>query len=373
MTFKEKLLQNIFVTRSIASLITLLYNISRIFNLNFNNNNVLIISLHKLGDTVLTIPSVKLLNKYFKKEIYILCFETSKEIYKNYFNDLEYVTVKKDQILFGDRILNNQIIKEINKISPETIIDLTGSIASASVIFRIKVPNIIGINEDFYRGIYSKFIPIRKTPHLLDIYLDVVRSIAPDLVEDSVKEFPIQIKKEKQILIHPFAGWAAKEWSFNKFLLLYEKLIKQFECKFIFEKNRLKLDMIHELQKMNINYIETKTIEELKCELSNCSLLISNDSGPIHIASMLGVPTFGIYGPTHPAFHVPLGKFHRYINKSINCSPKGTKYCFTGGGRFCPTYDCMHQLTVEEVIQAVCNFINELNILTKIHPKQLFD
>jgi ADP-heptose:LPS heptosyltransferase len=275
------------------------------------------------------------------------------------------MTVKKNQILFGDRILNKQIIKKIKNLAPETIVDLTGSITSALVIFRTKVPNIIGINEDFYRGLYSKYIPIRKTPHLLDIYLDVVRSIAPDLVEDSVREFSIQIKREKQILIHPFAGWAAKEWSFNKFLLLYEKLIKEFECKFIFEKNILKFDLIYELQKMDIKYIETKTIEELKYELLNSSLLISNDSGPIHIASMLGVPTFGIYGPTHPAYHVPIGKYHRYVMKKINCSPQSSKYCFTYGGRFCPTYDCMNSLTLDEVSRTLDNFINELGILQK--------
>ena len=366
MTFKEKLLQNIFITRSIAALITFLFNISQFFNLNSKKtNNVLIISLHKIGDTVLTVPTVKLLRKYFNNKIYILCFETSKEIYNSEFYDLEYITVKKNQILFGDRILNKQIIKKIKNLSPEIIVDLTGSITSVLVIFRTKVPNIIGINEDFYRGLYSKFIPIRKTPHLLDIYLDVVRSIAPDLVEDSVREFPIQIKKEKQILIHPFAGWAAKEWSFNKFLLLYEKLINKFECKFVFEKNMLKFDLIHELQKMGINYVETKTIEELKYELSNSSLLISNDSGPIHIASMLGVPTFGIYGPTNPAYHVPLGKYHRHIMKRIKCSPQNSKYCFTYGGRFCPTYDCMNSLSLDEVSRTLDNFIFELGILPK--------
>lgn len=373
MTFKEKLLQNIFITRSIAALITFLFNISRLFNLNSkNNNSVLIISLHKIGDTVLTVPTVKLLNKYFNNKIYILCFEASKEIYKHIFNDLEYITVKKNQILFGDRILNKQIIKEIKNLSPETIVDLTGSITSALVIFKTKVSNIIGTNEDFYRGLYSKFIPIRKTPHLLDIYLDVVRSIAPDLVEDSVREFTIRIKKEKQILIHPFAGWAAKEWSFNKFLLLYEKLINKFECKFIFEKNMLKFDLIHELQKLGINYIETKTIEELKYELSNSSLLISNDSGPIHIASMLGVPTFGIYGPTHPVYHVPIGKYHRYVMKRIKCSPQNSKYCFTYGGRFCPTYDCMSNLSVDDVFRSVLSFVQELGIESKdfkIHKK----
>jgi heptosyltransferase-2 len=366
MTLKEKLLQNIFIVQIIASLITVINYVYRIFILNHSKNqSVLIISLHKLGDTVLTIPAIKLLLKQFNHKIFILCYKPSINLYQRVFNDLVYICVEENQISFKSRIIGNSVINKIKQISPSTIIDITGSITSASIIFKMKSKNIIGINEEFYRGLYTRFIPIRKNPHLIDIYLDVVQSLSPKNVEDSVREFPIKINREGDILIHPFAGWSAKEWNFNKFLDLYSKLEERYFVKFVFEKNKLATDIKLELNSLDINFIETEDIPELMNVLSNSSLFISNDSGPIHIASMMGVPTFGIYGPTNPNYHVPIGKYHRYINKIVKCSPKESKYCFTFGGRFCPTFDCMYLLDTEEVLTAVSEFINELGIYEK--------
>ena len=366
MTLKEKLLSKNYITNGIASLITQINYLNRVFNFNRNKSDaILVISLHKLGDTVLTIPTIKLLKDYFNKSFYILCSDSSAQIYKKIFNDLEYLIVSEDQTIFKGRILKRKVIKKIKNISPSTIVDLTGSITSAYLIFRLKSKNIVGINEEFYKGLYTKYVPIRKEPHLIDIYLDVIRMLSPELVEDSIIEFPIRIKQNGLILIHPFAGWAAKEWSFNNFLKLYDKLNSKYDVKFLFEKGRLKPDALSELKNMKVKYSETKDIKELLETLSNSSLLISNDSGPIHVASLIGIPTFGIYGPTHPDFHVPFGKYHRFINKEIKCSPKDTKYCFTFGGRFCPTYDCMHQLSAENVLGAVESFINDLGIFQR--------
>jgi heptosyltransferase-2 len=81
--------------------------------------------------------------------------------------------------------------------------------------------------------------------------------------------------------------------------------------------------------------------------------MISNDSGPLYIASLMGKPTFTIYGPTNPLFHLPLGSKHNYIRHLISCSPAETeKYCFTNAGRDgCPSFECMNQLKVDEVYE----------------------
>ena len=97
-----------------------------------------------------------------------------------------------------------------------------------------------------------------------------------------------------------------------------------------------------------------------------CSLLISNDSGPIYIANILNKPTFTIYGPTNPEFSLPYGKYHRMIQKKINCTPEpGKQYCYTKAGLYCPAYECMNQLRFEEVKDSVLKFISEIGIKTK--------
>jgi len=69
-------------------------------------------------------------------------------------------------------------------------------------------------------------------------------------------------------------------------------------------------------------------------ELRTCHLLATNDTGTMHLAAALGVPTVAIFGSTEPALTAPLGAGHRVIRRPVHCSP-----CFL---RECPIdYRCM--------------------------------
>ena len=61
---------------------------------------------------------------------------------------------------------------------------------------------------------------------------------------------------------------------------------------------------------------------ELISNIKKCSLIIGNDSGVIQIAASIGKPTFTIYGPTNPKFHLPLDneKYNRFSQHKINCT-----------------------------------------------------
>ena len=97
--------------------------------------------------------------------------------------------------------------------------------------------------------------------------------------------------------------------------------------------------------------------------VKGASLLISNDSGPIYLADYFGVPTLSIYGPTNPEFSMPLSKHHDFIQKKLNCSPKkNEQYCFTDGGYYCPSYECMNQLTVDEVYNLSSSILDKFGI-----------
>jgi len=83
-------------------------------------------------------------------------------------------------------------------------------------------------------------------------------------------------------------------------------------------------------------------------ELSRCRLLLTNDTGTMHLAAHLGVPTVAIFGSTEPALTGPLGAGHTVIRHQVACSP-----CFL---RTCPIdFRCMHRVSVDEVVKAVEN------------------
>jgi heptosyltransferase-2 len=202
---------------------------------------------------------------------------------------------------------------------------------------------------------------------LIDRYLDVVGTYNGKSRLDVKKEFPTKIKKIDKILVHPFAGWKAKEWNLRKFIDLTIMLSKSFDVELISPGNAISKDILEEVEKDNLKICITKSLNELKNKIKNCSLLVSNDSGPIYIANILGKATFSIYGPTNPNFSLPFGEYHSFIQKNIPCSPVDTQYCFTHAGLYCPSNECMQLLSVEEVYESLLTFINELNQKMNLH------
>jgi heptosyltransferase II len=85
---------------------------------------------------------------------------------------------------------------------------------------------------------------------------------------------------------------------------------------------------------------------ELAAQLRRCRLLLTNDTGTMHLAAFLGVPTVSIFGSTEPQLTRPIGEGHVVIRHHVECSP-----CFL---RKCPLdFRCMKAVTVEEVVREV--------------------
>ena len=190
-----------------------------------SNGNIIIISLHRLGDTVFTIPAVKrVYDHYSNEQVYILTFPDNKDIYNIVFKDESIIPLEQNDFIWGTRIALKNARKTLKNLHPKIIFDLTGNIASASLIAVSKAKEIVGMNTKYYKSIYDVFMPIRHKPHLIDRYLDVVRGYLPADENKIIKEFPSTFQTVGKILIHPFAGWKAKEWNLNKFIELAKLL-----------------------------------------------------------------------------------------------------------------------------------------------------
>ena len=85
------------------------------------------------------------------------------------------------------------------------------------------------------------------------------------------------------------------------------------------------------------------SLSELAAQLRRCRLLLTNDTGTMHLAAFLGVPTVAIFGSTEPQLTGPIGEGHVVIRHHVECSP-----CFL---RECPLdFRCMKAVTVEEAV-----------------------
>ena len=89
----------------------------------------------------------------------------------------------------------------------------------------------------------------------------------------------------------------------------------------------------------------TRSLAELGALLSRASVVVGADTGPVHLAAVLGVPTVALFGPKDPAIYAPRGPRVRVVWKQVWCSPCRLRRCGD------PV--CMTEMRLDEVLPAV--------------------
>ncbi len=98
------------------------------------------------------------------------------------------------------------------------------------------------------------------------------------------------------------------------------------------------------------NLVGRTTLSELIGALRGCDLLLSNDTGTMHLAALLGVPVVAVFGSTEPSWTRPMGRQHVIVREKVECSP-----CFL---RECPLdFRCMNSISSERVAGAVLGIL----------------
>ncbi len=333
---------------------TLMRIISKLLPL--RRESICVISLHKLGDSIFTFDAINSIKEFYKEKIFIICNESALPIYKLIFDEKNLVPFDKKYFHFGDRYIDSRGRILLRKLKPKVIIDLTGVMTSATLIFNSRAKEIIGFNRKIFRRIYDEYSEFNLGNHSSEIYTNAIKKVIP------IVEFENKIRtdnKSGRILIAPFAGWSSKEWSLYRYIELAKLLSKNNDVCLIFDQRKLDQILLEYMNAENITFKRTDSVSELIDEIKNCKMLIGNDSGPVHIAALLGKITFTIYGPTNPRFHLPRGDKHYFIQKKLPCTPKeNERLCFTDGGKDgCPSYECIHSLETLEVFEEIRKII----------------
>jgi heptosyltransferase II len=101
-----------------------------------------------------------------------------------------------------------------------------------------------------------------------------------------------------------------------------------------------------------VNRIGQTTLDQLIDELRQCRLLLTNDTGTMHLAALLGVPVVAVFGSTEPSLTGPLGNRHIILRHHVECSP-----CFL---RECPIdFRCMKAVSADEVAEAMLSMLGK--------------
>lgn len=126
--------------------------------------------------------------------------------------------------------------------------------------------------------------------------------------------------------------------------------------------------LIHELpdDPRVINTSGKLSLKELVSLYSECSLLISNDSGPLHLAFMAGLPTISFFGPETPAVYGPLGDNHHVFYLDLFCSP--CLNIFNSKLSRCQDNICLKDIKPDSVLKVIEkeNLLNQTKIFSQV-------
>jgi heptosyltransferase-2 len=150
----------------------------------------------------------------------------------------------------------------------------------------------------------------------------------------------------------------AKCWPAERFAALADRLIEAFDAHIVLvgaapERETAQAVADGMLHRGAINLAGETTMTELVGLLDACHLLVSNDTGPAHIAAALGRPTLTIFGPTNEFETAPTGRFSELIRADgIECAR-----CMH---RDCPIdHRCMTQISAEQVFDRARALLEE--------------
>lgn len=148
----------------------------------------------------------------------------------------------------------------------------------------------------------------------------------------------------------------AKRWLPERFAQVAQKIAEQHSVKWILfgtsADSAVAQQIAATLGDHCINRVGKTTLDQLIAELAKCRLLLTNDTGTMHLAAFLGVPVVAIFGSTDPALTAPLGRTQIVLRHHVECSP-----CFL---RDCPIdFRCMKSVDVEPVRNAINSLLND--------------
>lgn len=153
---------------------------------------------------------------------------------------------------------------------------------------------------------------------------------------------------EIQIVLNAPTRWPSKRWPQEKFAELGDLLASRLGARIILTGGRADVAIVEEIASLMVArpvVLAGKTsLKELCSLVKHVDLMVTCDSGPMHIAAAMGTPTVTLFGPTDPLRTGPYGMGHRVLQQRMDCIP-----CFK---RSCPENRCLREIPVQQVFCA---------------------
>ena len=336
--------------------------------------NILIRGTNWIGDAVMTMPAVAAVRKTFPDaRISILAKPWVAEVYR-LSSALDEVILFQSPGVHGGIRGKIRLARELKSMGFDVAILLQNAIEAAIIARLAGIPVRAGYNTDG-RGLLlthsvRRTEAIRKV-HQTGYYLEMVQSLGCQSAGADVRLRPGRdydvlaegifdacgIGREGVFVgIGPGATYGpAKRWFPERFAAVADRIIDDYSARVIvFGSNddRESADKVQQYARNTLINLAGKTnLKETIAMMARCNLIISNDSGLMHVAGALNIPTVAIFGSTNPVATSPVGDKSVVVYKEASCSPCLKKTCPTD-------FRCMDAISVDDVYDIATLLLN---------------
>jgi heptosyltransferase-2 len=339
-------------------------------------NKILIRAVNWVGDAVISIPAMREVRRLFPKaHISLLASPWVSPIY----SEAEFV----DEILEYDKRGIHRGVAGLARLTAELrrrrfdmAILLQNAFEAAFIAFCARIPIRAGYARDGRRPLLThacKIDPGVRQTHQVYYYLGILSGmglLAPRLWEQNSPQMPISIGIKRSdldaaaallrsngireddivVAINPGAFYGeAKRWFTDRYAAVADALADRYGARIVILGASSDLETARRVAANMASrpaiLAGQTTLGQLMGLIKGADLLITNDSGPMHLAAALDVPQLAIFGSTSEVATGPLNPNAAVIKHQVDCNP-----CFL---RKCPTdFRCMKGVTVSQVLDA---------------------
>jgi heptosyltransferase-3 len=335
------------------------------------NERFLVVRTDRIGDLVLSTPVPEAIKSHYPESLITM-------LVSPYAADVIKGNPNIDEVIVDDAGDQNKrikgfyvLLKEIRRRKFDVAILLKPTLRLSVLLFLAGVKHRIGTGFRFYQILFNQKVYMHRKvnlKHEVEYNLEMLNPlgiisqrimpkiyVAPqekELVRNIFNEFKIT-PEDTVVVIHPGSGNSSLNLPAKRFAEVADGLVEKMNAKIIFtgsDKEKNLLDSIkNKMQYESINLAGRTSIPQLTAVLQKCDVLISNSTGPMHLAAASGTPTVAIFCPIFSAGPIrwgPYGEGHQVILPPV-------PVCFECKPKSCPHYDCMKKIKADQIISRV--------------------
>ncbi|MCK5083465.1 MAG: lipopolysaccharide heptosyltransferase II [Candidatus Omnitrophica bacterium] len=329
---------------------------------------ILVVNVNWLGDVIFSSPIFKALKEAYP-EAHISCLAVPRV--KDVLESIPYV----DEIIVYDEkdrhwhpLAKLGLIWKLRCRHFDVAFLLHRSLTRALMVFFAGIPQRVGYDaKGRGRFLTHQTEPLEGQVHRSNYYLNIFESygvkindrqcqlkVLPETEEDVKKVLrSIGIPEDDLVIIvNPGGNWDLKRWSPSSYAHLVAGLVERSNTTVIITGAKKDVSLAKEIIGSGLEKVVDLTgktnLKQLMALMKNADLVISGDSGPLHIADSLGTEVIGLFGPTRPEITGPKGSgWVHIIQKDLGCNRESCYHLM------CPDNVCMQSITVEDVLELV--------------------